>query len=340
MDLIIKSYGTRIRARGERIIVAEPGYKRNYKVKKEIAAKSIDKIVILRPSSISTDAVKLAIKHEVDIVYLNYFGDTVGRIFPSEPKGTAALRKAQALFVSSPAKALELARTLVLGKGANQVSYLRQLEGEHNVSFKDELLQCKTMLESLIMPLDSQVQRDRLFGTEGIIAERYFSCLRKLHPFPGRKPRGRDKFNSAFNYGYGILYNEVERACHFVGLDPFMGTFHAERSGKPSLVLDLVEEYRVPVVDSMIFPLFLKSAMDKADNFVSAGPAGAYRLSDEGKRVIVEAVYNRLNQEVEWDGKKRTVKAVIYHQAQSLGQHFTGKRDRYIPFSLSVTKNG
>ena len=188
---------------------------------------------------------------------------------------------------------------------------------------------------SLIMPLDSQVQRDRLFGTEGVIAERYFSCLQKLHPFPGRKPRGRDKFNSAFNYGYGILYNEVERACLYVGLDPFMGLFHTERAGKPSLVLDLVEEYRVPIVDSMVFPLFLKGQMEKADNFVSVG-TGAYRLSNDGKRKVVEAVYDRLNEQVDWDGKRRTVKAVIYHQMQSLGQHFTGKRDRYIPFSFSV----
>ena len=339
MDLIIKTYGARIRSRGERIVVVEPGYKRNYRVKKEIAAKTLDKIVILRPSSISTDAVRLAIKHEVDIVYLNYFGDTVGRIFPSEPKGTAALRKAQALFVSSPFKALGLAKALVIGKGANQAAYLRQLEEQHGISFRDEILQCKTMLESLIMPLDNPVQRDRLFGTEGIIAERYFGCLQKLHSFPGRKPRGRDKFNSAFNYGYGILYNEVERACLYVGLDPFMGPFHADRDGKPSLVLDLVEEYRVPVVDSMVFPLFLKQHMEKDENYVSMG-AGAYRLSDEGKRRIVEAVYDRLNEQVDWDGKKRTVKAVIYHQAQSLGQHFTGRRSSYIPFSLSVTRRG
>ena len=109
----------------------------------------MDKIVILRPSSISTGAVQLAIKHHVDIVYLNYFGDTVGRIFPSKPNGTAAIRKAQAMFVSSQPKALELARTLVLGKGANQVAHMRQLELQHRISFVDEILQCKTMLDLL-----------------------------------------------------------------------------------------------------------------------------------------------------------------------------------------------
>ena len=75
--------------------------------------------------------------------------------------------------------------------------------------------------------------------------------------------------------------------------------------------------------------------MEKAENFISIG-TGAYRLSDDGKRKIVEAVYDRLNEQVYWDGKRRTVKAVIYHQVQNLSQHFTGRRDCYVPFSFSV----
>ena len=77
--------------------------------------------------------------------------------------------------------------------------------------------------------------------------------MRKLHVFPGRKPRERDKFNIALNYGCGILNEEVERACFYVGLDPYMGLYHTERYGKPSLVLDfsLVEEFRVPIIDDL-----------------------------------------------------------------------------------------
>ena len=50
------------------------------------------------------------------------------------------------------------------------------------------------------------------------------------------------------------MYNEAERACLYVGLDPYVGLYHTERYGKPSLVLDLVEEFRVPIIDSTIFP--------------------------------------------------------------------------------------
>ena len=126
------------------------------------------------------------------------------------------------------------------------------------------------------------------------------------------------------------MYNEVERACLYVGLDPYMGLYHTERYGKPSLVLDLVEEFRVRIIDSTIFPLFLNKQMEKAENFEPIQP-GVYRLSHDGKRKIVEAVYNRFNEQVFWDGKRREVKAVIRHQMQCLAQYFLGKRSGYEP---------
>lgn len=166
----------------------------------------------------------------------------------------------------------------------------------------------------------------------GYIADRYFAALKKLYPFPGRKPQGRDKFNSTLNYGYGILYNEVERACLYVGLDPYLGLYHSERYGKPSLVLDPVEGFRVPLIDSTIFPLFLKKTMAHAGNFSRQAP-GVYRLSPEGKRKVVLAVYSRLNQTARWDGKQRSVKTVILHQVRCLAHVFLGKQDAYQPFT-------
>src|ERR1700674_1914673 len=115
MELLIKTYGTRIRSRGERIILAYPGFKAKYRVKKEYPIRSLDKIIIACPSSVSTGAVQLALEAGVDIVYLNHFGTPVGRIFSSSPKGMAELRKAQVMFSAGP-KALDLAAALVVSK--------------------------------------------------------------------------------------------------------------------------------------------------------------------------------------------------------------------------------
>lgn len=327
MDLLVNTYGTRIRRSGERLVLAFP---RTGK-KIEYPARRVEKIVILRPSSISTGAVELALEHSIDVVYLGSFGKTVGRIFPSYPKGVTELRRSQ-LALANSSKAFDIAKAIMQGKAQNQLDYLRQLEGLYNVNLHDYRLQGQTLLESVKFISDSLKGREQLFGIEGYIAEKYFSALQKLYKFPGRKPQGRDKFNSVLNYGYGILYNEVERTCLYVGLDPFLGLYHAERYGKPALVLDLVEEFRVPIVDSAVFPLFVGGIMKASGNFMRLGYQ-AYQLSTEGKRKVVAAVYERFNQKVMWGGKNREVKKCIEFQVRSLARNFLGTETEYVPFS-------
>ena len=335
MDLLINTYGTRIRSSGERIILVFP---RNNE-KKEYSIHRIEKIIILRPSSITTNAVQLALEHDVDIVYLGSFGKPVGRLFPSVPKGLAQLRRAQ-LEVSTSEQALQLAKQFVVGKSLNQIEYLRYLQYTYKKPFEKEILQAETLLESLQLVPETKRQREELLGIKGYIASKYFACWRQLCAFPGRIPQGRDKYNSSLNYGYGILYNEVERACLYVGLDPYLGLYHSERYGKPSLVLDLVEEFRVPIVDSAILPLFVDKDMTN-DKYFRQKAEDQYELSSEGKAVVVTAVFSRLKQEVVWGGTKQTVQEAITHQVRSLSHYFMGQEQGYKPFELTtVLKNG
>jgi CRISPR-associated protein Cas1 len=259
MDLLIDTYGTRIGSSGERIVLSFP----NVEEKKEYPIRRVEKIVILRPASLTTNAVQLALEHDVDIVYLGAFGKPIGRIFSSEPKGLASLRKAQLEASNDPDKSFGLAKALVKGKCTNQISYIRLLGYRYKKDFSKEILQAETIFDSIEFLSASEKSKEQLLGIEGYIADRYFACLRKLCRFPGRVPQGRDKYNSMLNYGYGILYNEVERMCLYVGLDPYLGLYHSERYGKPALVLDLVEEFRVPIVDMAIFPFFVSKEVNK-----------------------------------------------------------------------------
>jgi len=332
MDLLINTFGTRIRSSGERIILNLP----NSKKALEYPIRRIEKIVILRPSSISTNAVQLALEHDVDIVYLGSFGKPIGRIFPSNPKGLAELRRAQ-LEISNSSKAFDLAKAFVKGKIENQYKYLKYLEKKENKSFEKELIQIESVASFLNFAKDAPKGKENLLGIEGYVAERYFSCLKKLYSFPGRKPQGRDKFNSALNYGYGILYNEVERACSFVGLDPYLGLYHTERYGKPALVLDLVEEFRVPVVDSVIFPLFLEKKLTANSNFKRI-KTNEYQLSVDGKQKVVEAIFKRLHETVVWEEKKNLVEIAIELQVRSLAHIFLNRKEHYNPFTLTAIK--
>lgn len=326
MDLLINTYGTRIRSSNEHIVIFFPKTNK----KKEYPARRIEKIIILSPSSISMGAVQLALEHDIDIVYLGQFGKPIGRFFPSTPKGISKLRKAQ-LEVSNSEKAIKLAKTIVKGKATNQIDYLKYLKKVCEKDLKQEIIQAETLLDSISIIPDSSDGKKQLFGIEGYIAERYFNALKKIYKFPGRKPRGRDKFNSALNYGYGILYNEIEQACLYTGLDPYLGLYHSERYGKPSLVLDLIEEFRVPLVDSVIFPLFAEKILTKENNFKKI-EKDVYQLSQRGKGILVESMYTKFNTKILWGGRRKNIKDIIRHQVLMLAHVFMGKKKQYKPF--------
>ncbi len=137
MDLLIDTYGTKIGATGERIILSFP----QVKDKKEYPIHRLEKIVILRPASLTTHAVRLAIEHDVDIVYLGSFGKPIGRLFSSEPKGLASLRKAQLEASTSITQSFAIARELVRAKCSNQLDFLRFLSYHYKKDLKKEILQ-------------------------------------------------------------------------------------------------------------------------------------------------------------------------------------------------------
>lgn len=351
MDLLIDTYGTFIGTTGERITISlpgplppvPPGRKRRRKgalafrkrTKKEYPIRRLKKIVILRPSSISMHAVQLALEHEVDIVYLGAFGKPVGRIFSSDPKGLATLRRAQLSASSDPEKSFELARAFVLGKCRNQIRFMRHLADRFGAENAKERTQAEAVFESIGKLLPGKRSNEELLGFEGYIADRYWQGMKSLFKFPGRIPQGRDKFNSALNYGYGILYNEVERACLYIGLDPYLGLYHSERYGKPALVLDLVEEFRVPVVDAAVIPLFVTKELGGRGDFERVSKA-EYRLSAQGKSKVVGAVLKHLDLKALHRGKKRTLKAAITEQSELLGRVFLDKEPAYVPFEYAA----
>lgn len=247
----------------------------------------------------------------------------------------SSLRKAQLEISNDPEKSFKLAQSFIKGKCANQISHIRLLGYQYKKDFSTELLQAETMFNSIEFLPATEKSKEQLLGMEGYIADRYFSCLKKLCKFPNRIPQGRDKYNSMLNYGYGILYNEVERMCLYVGLDPYLGLYHSERYGKPALVLDLVEEFRVPIVDMAIFPLFVSKEINKRKYFEKVDK-NQYQLSPEGKALVVEAVMKHLYREAKWNGKNYAMKRIIENQIRGLARHFVGKESKYKAFDTTL----
>ena len=143
MDLLIDTYGTYWRD-GR---TARPRFpsKTKKRIVKEYPILRINKIVILRPSSISMHAVKLALEHDVDIVYLGAFGKPVGRVFGSDARGLASTRRAQLEVTTDPIRSLQLAKTIIAGKCKNQITYLKFLMAKNGADFEKAITQAETI---------------------------------------------------------------------------------------------------------------------------------------------------------------------------------------------------
>lgn len=127
----------------------------------------------------------------------------------------------------------------------------------------------------------------------------------------------QDPINSLLNYGYGILYSKIWGALLNAGLEPFAGFIHVDRPGKPSLVLDFIEEFRQPIVDRTVIALVNKgSSVEMEDNL----------LSNKTRNLLAERILQRLESEVEFDGKKHKLKSIIQMQARNLAMFFRGER--------------
>jgi CRISPR-associated protein Cas1 len=143
--------------------------------------------------------------------------------------------------------------------------------------------------------------------------------------FPGREHRGASDFvNSLLNYGYGVLYAQVWGAVLNAGLEPFAGFLHTDRPGKPSLVLDLTEEFRAPVVDRTVL------AALRLGQLQSAGKPGP--LDPHTRSVLVEQLLKRVESKERFQGGHYQVRSIIQMQARSVASFVMGRRERYQPF--------
>ena len=143
-----------------------------------------------------------------------------------------------------------------------------------------------------------------------------------------RNPAGQDIFNMALNYGYGILYSEVERACILSGLDPYLGFLHMDRYGKPSMVLDMVEQFRA-VIDRAIITLFVQKRLSEDDTET----IGEGRLlKKEARTKIIEEIMNALDWKISYKNKKLTVASIILEQGREITRFLLGQSERFEPF--------
>ena len=324
--------------------------------KERIPLVKIDEVVVLGEITLTASALHLLLERDIEITFLGYYGQFKGRLSPSFSKN-ALLRLAQYRAHLDMRKRCELARRFVSGKLMNQRTMLqryqrRQLDAE----MQQAIEQLSTLLAQLAaLPVDvprtslslmsgeqsiTGTPLETILGMEGAGSAAYFRCFGKLlsdarqWPFPGRVKRPpTDPVNALLSYGYSLLTNKVASAVQLVGFDHFVGYLHSSFYGRPALALDLVEEFRPVIVDSVVLNLLNHRILTPGDFVVEVG---AYRLKDEKRRIFFTKLEERLNEEIQHPifGYRSTYRRCIELQARLLGKYLTGEIDAYPPLRI------
>ena len=252
----------------------------------------------------------------------------------TSPMLTATVETRRAQFAAYyDERGASLCRWIVVGKLHNQEKLLLYFSKSRTGERRDRLERAADAIRRLRKAAHSAEGasadgvRGSLLGFEGTAGRIYWARVSEMLPeetgFAGRQHSGApDAVNAALNYGYGILYSHVWGAVMNAGLEPFAGFLHVDRSGKPSMVLDLVEEFRQPVVDRPIL-----SWLNKGGRLTMAKDL----LDGQSREAVASRVLLRLNAVEAHRGKEHQVRSIIQMQARLAASALRGRRE-YRPF--------
>jgi CRISPR-associated protein Cas1 len=331
--LIVDQYGAFLGKHSERLQV-----RLNKDVLAETPLMDLEQVLVIASGvSLSSDAIRACTEAGVPIAFVSRSGKPYARLTSADLVGTVQTRREQ-LLAYADQRGVVLGKAFARGKMLNQANLIKYM-AKYRKSRDKALYREVWDMAGDIQVLANQLEklegenvgelRLQLMNLEGRAADIYWQAIRKLLlaevEWERREHRGaQDPVNSALNYGYGILYTQIENAVTLAGLDPYAGFVHVDRPGKPSLVLDLIEEFRQPVVDRTVCGLLNKGVAIEVDE--------KGLLSEATRKMLAEKVLERLEGKERYEGKKHTLKAIIHSQARHVATFVRGEEREYRPF--------
>ncbi len=300
--------------------------KQNGEIIKEIALSHLRGISIAKSGvSISADLIQACANRGIKIFFLDFRSRVISAVIGQNQHATVALRKSQFNFISNDSSCFELSKQLVLTKVRNQRAVLLYFSKYLRNDVDDEyqfLVFNIRKINSLIEQIkelhfnEHRNWRNSLLGLEGLSARFYFETLANTSLFPDdfikREGRyARSITNQSLNWSYAILESYVWQALDNAGLEVFAGIYHTDRPGKPSLVLDLMEEYRAWVVDRNLIKL-----RDMLSSYSC--------LNNKLKIVLTNAVHQTMQTKYPYNNKKVKLENILQRQAYKLAGAISG----------------
>ncbi|MCO8124951.1 type I-C CRISPR-associated endonuclease Cas1c [Stieleria sp. TO1_6] len=253
--------------------------------------------------------------------------------------GNVLLRRQQYRAADDPVATIQIAKNVVLGKIANSRSVLlRAARDQKSEEVAQRLRQVAKGMAGTLNLIRESPDLDSVRGYEGESASRYFSTFNELVSVPdfefakrSRRPP-LDAMNALMSFIYALVMHDARSACEATGLDSAVGFLHRDRSGRPGLALDLMEEFRPFFADRLALSLVNRRQVSAA-GFETA-ESGAVRMDDKTRKTVLVAYQTRKQDEIEHPflGEKVSIGMLIHLQARLLARHLRGDLDQYPPF--------
>jgi CRISP-associated protein Cas1 len=283
--------GTAVGRTGEQIKIS----RRNQPVE-IIPARQVGQLVLHSFSQISTQALHFCADQGIGVHFVSGGGRYLGSF--DTRHGSVQRRIRQYTALSLPDTCLELARKLVACRAQGQRKFLMRGKGKARAS--ERLTKAIAQMKAVLKLVPQAKSLESLLGYEGNLAALYFDALPDLISssapremvFDNRNRRPpKDRFNCLLGFGYALLLKDVMNAILTVGLEPALGFYHQPRSQAAPLALDLMEIFRVPLVDMIVMASINRNQWDVKADFDIRGQQ--VWLSETGKRKFVELYENR-----------------------------------------------
>jgi CRISPR-associated protein Cas1 len=333
--LYVQEPGSHVGKRSEHLVVRKDG-----KEVTRVPMHAVRQVVVFGNVQVSTQALETLVANEISVAYLTGYGKFIGTFAPAMPKNVG-LREAQFRRFADESECLVLSRAVVRAKLTNQRALLmRSLRGEGDRGSDEPAARG---LADLIRKLEGAVSLDTLLGLEGQGAALYFGEFNRFLKTPpagqrfdftvrNRRPP-KDPVNALLSFAYSLLTRDCFAAVSTVGFDPYKGFFHSNRHGKPSLALDLLEEFRPVIADSVVLTLINNEMLTPAD-FVTW--RDACQLTDTGRKTFFQVYEQRKATVVTHPlyGYRMSYSRMLEVQARMLAAYVRGSVPAYTGFTV------
>lgn len=333
--LFLTQDNTYVSKEGESISVRLPDQK-----PRRFPIHNIGSIVCFGDIIFTPSLMEHCVANKTTISFLSAYGKFRARV-TGPVSGNVLLRKEQYRWSDSSERSAELARYFIIGKVHNsRVSLIRSRREHEEIDRDGKVTKAIKKLSQIIKDLSEGQEVEFFRGLEGIAANRYFEVFDNLiiqnkHDFFFNERNKRpplDRVNALLSFSYAMLLNDVRSALEIVGLDPAVGFLHRDRPGRPSLALDMMEEFRPFFSDRLVLSL-VNTQRIKTQHFKVLSSGGIH-LNEEGRKIFLTAYQERKQMEVYHPFiEEKTTFGLLFHiQALLLARFIRKDIDGYPAF--------